>query len=580
LVNLLFHIINAFLVYVLFSRYAGPIQEKFHSWKYILVALIFLVHPINTESVTYLTSRSCVLSLFFMLVSLLCFFKGTEKGLHAGYYVASIVFFFLSLASKRTGIVLIPLLLLFDYFYIAKEKKIFFLRLKYHLPFLITPVLMLPVLLHYAMSSYIVQRPWLENALTELRVIVQYGKLLFVPLGLNIDHDIKPSSLMDGAVAFSILCIAALIALALFVRKKVPGISFGIFWYFLALAPFLAIRVEGFMAERWVYVASIGFSMVIAELVALVAQKHRKTALAVAGACIILLGAATIIRNEVYASPVRLWEDAVQKSPGKPRAYLNLGRAYIESGNAAKAVEKIQTALRIGRDRSLKRDEVVAAYINLAAAYGNDNKKVEEALKSAEPHAAQNHQYHHSLGLLYMRTGKFTQAIAAFQKALELLPNSPTLLNQIGNAYERVRQDKKARDYYQKAVNGIPQNGIDFVNQGEAYLKLGDPQKRLASYYDAVQVDPFDIAIRLDLANILLAAGSLDDAWKQYQSVRKITSHSAAAYRGMGNILFAEGRYREAEQYYVKALQLLPLDASLERQSLLNVVEDIHRRGY
>jgi protein O-mannosyl-transferase len=578
LVNVIFHIINAFLIYVLFQRYAEPDQEKTPSWKYLIAALVFLVHPINTESVTYLTSRSCVLSLFFILASMLCFSKGTNEGRHWGYYIASIVCFFLALASKRTGIILVPLLLLFDYFYLARDKKMFISRLKFHLPFIIIPVLMSLVLLRY-ITSYSGHHPWTENTLTELRVIVQYAKLLLFPVGLNIDHDIRPSLFLDSSVVLSLASIVALVFVAFILRKKVPGISFGISWYLFALAPFLVIRVEGFMAERWVYVASIGFSIALSELVMLGAQKYHKTAIAVAGVGILLLGAGTIMRNEVYASPISLWEDTVKKSPEKPRPYLNLSKAYIENGNPQKAIQHIQTALSLGHDRGLEDKEIVAAYMNLAAAYGTDDKKAEEALKSAAPYAAYYHQYYHSLGLLYARTGKDDLAIAAFKKALELVPNSPTLLNQMGNSYAKMNQGKKAKECYILAVNGIPRHGIDYVNQGEAYQKLGDLKKMLAAFFEGAQVDPFDITVRLNLANTLFYTGNLEEAWKQYDIVLRTSPNFAKAYSGMGTILLSQYRYRDAEKYFVKALDLTPSEAIAERQNLLRIVDEVHRRA-
>ena len=416
---------------------------------------------------------------------------------------ASIVSFLFGLASKQTAIVLVPLLLLFDYYYVAKNWKTLFSRLKYHLPFLLLTVLLSLVYMH-SVTAPEAQRPWTEHVLTELRVIMQYVKLLLVPAGLNIDHDIMPSSFVDGRVALSLAVIVALLIVAVFVRKKVVGISFGIFWYFIALAPFLIIRLNDFMAERWVYSASVGFSLVVAELVMLGVRSYRQTTIVVTGACILMLGALTVMRNDVYASPIRLWEDAVQKSPDKPRPYLNLSRAYIENGDSAQAIHSIQTALLIGRERGLKKKESVAAYINLAAAYGDDYGKAEEALKTIGPSASEYHEYYHNLGLIYMKTGKHAQAIAEFQKALELLPGSPTLLNLIGNEYERLYQDGKARGYFQLAVNGLPQNGVDYASQGDAHQKLGDANKMLACYFEAVNVDPFNIVIRLDLANILL----------------------------------------------------------------------------
>jgi tetratricopeptide (TPR) repeat protein len=573
LLNVLIHIMNAFLLYVLFARYADPDSRTGYSLQYVLAAVIFLIHPINTESVTYLSSRSSVLSTFFVLASMLSFFRATEKEhfrLH--YYLLSFLFFMMGLFSKEAAIILPPLLILFDYFFLSRSGQIFRSRLKYHVPYILLTFVLFLVYLSYVTKPE-ADRPWSTHIPTELSVFVEYIRLLFIPLGLTIDHDVAPLNLYSGRALFSLVLVMSLLVLALIIRKTKPAISFALFWFFLSLSPFLVIRVNDFMAERWVYTASIGFAVGVTGLVMRASQLNRKVVAAVVVVLLVLFGTLTVMRNQVYASPVLLWEDAVRKASEKPRPYLNLSQANIDNGDLAQGVVNIQEGLALGEKRGLTRKERVAAYINLAAAYqyGNDLQKAEEALKMIGHEAADHPEYHHSLGLLFMKTRRIDQALSEFTKALAIRPQSPTYLYLAGTCYEALGQQKSAKDYFSRALVGVPQSGSDYINQSLALVKLGEEEKVLDPLFEGVRTDPFDLRMRLSLADALLSRQILDEAWKQYRIAAAFAPRSSAAYRGMGIILLSRGENREASRYFEKALSILPPE-SPERKGLLELL--------
>lgn len=575
--NLLIHIVNAFLFYILFARYADPDSRTGYSLQYALAAVIFLIHPVNTESITYLSSRSSSLSTFFVLASMFCFFRATEGRLRLPMYLLSIFFFITGLFTKETAIVLPPLLVLFDYFFVSNSGRNLMSRLRYHAPFILLMLVLLLVYISYFTRPE-ADRPWGTHIPTELSVFVEYGRLLLLPVGLTIEHSVKPLSLFSGRAIFSFIVLIALLSSALFLRKRKPTISFSIFWFFLSLSPFLVIRLNDFMAERWLYTASIGFAVGMAAVIMFASRSYPKTTGAVAAVLLVLLGVLTIMRNQVYTSPILLWEDAVKKSPDKPRPYLNLSRAYIDNGDLALGVESIREGLTRGKNGGLKDKELVVAYINLAAAYQNqdDLQKAEESLKTIEREGSSYHQYHHSLGLLYTKTRRYNQALSEFKKALAIRPSSPTYLYLMGDCYEALGKHKTAQDYHTSAAHGIPQNGQEYINQGEAFFKLGDADKRLACLYEAVKADPFDLHARLYLADTLLVNENLAGAWKQYAAAVEIAPRSVSAYRGMAVILLSQGERGEARSYLLKALSMLPAD-SPERRRLVELLDKTQR---
>gem|GEM_PF-490984 len=570
ILNLLIHTINAFVLYLIFFRYAETNKDKKYSLKYLLAAVIFLIHPINTESVTYISSRSSVLSGFFVLMSLLCFFRGTEDRLHAGFYIASILFFTLGLSTKEASIVLFPLLILFDYFFISKGLKNLFSRLKYYFLYILLISLLSAIYIHYVtMPMPDAERPWHTHILTELKVFAEYLKLLLIPVGLNIDHDIKPSNFIDGYVVFSLALMLTLISTAIFLKKRWPVISFAIIWVFINMAPFLAIRLNDFMAERWMYIASIGFSIGIAEVLILLSYYYRRAGIAIAAGIIIMFGTLTVMRNQVYASQITLWEDAAKKSQDKYRPYLNLSRAYKESGNLQLAIENAKKTI----EKTDADGIVIEAYINLSAAYDDmgEYKKAEEALKLVEKYAADNYAYYHNLGAIYLKMREYERALEAFKKALTLHPNSPLIIYSIGVCYENLSQNEKAKEYFMLATQKTPQNAQEYMGQGIAFFELGDGRKALESFYEAVKADSLDVNVRIYLADTLLGNGYHDKAFKQYLTASKISSSYAPAYKGMGKAMLAKGDIKEARGHFKKALSLLP-SGSRERQEVLELM--------
>jgi tetratricopeptide (TPR) repeat protein len=551
LVNLFLHIATAFLFYLLCSWYVGRPDDKQLKIKCVFAAALFLLHPIATESVTYLSSRSSVLSTFCILAALFAFFKGTVGKFRVVPYAFSLLFFCFGLSAKESAIVTPALMLLFDLSFIT-DRKPFSSRVKYYVPFLGILLAASFFYAKYLVHPEVSDRAWTTHVLTEFKVFVQYLRLLILPIGLSIYHDVRESISIDFPVILSVAITAGLLILAMLIRRKNRIMFFSILWFFINLAPLLVVKLTDFMAERWVYAASLGFAFAVSELLALVFQWQKRTAIVLSISLLVCLGTLTALRNRVYSDPVTLWTDAAGKSPGETKPFVNLCASYVERGDADNAIRMCGEAIKKG-DRS---DEV---YINLASALfvKNDLNSAEDIL-TALANNAYREVYHYNLGLIYTTKKEYHKAIQEYEAILVAHPQSVTALAALGKSYRMLNQERKSRDYYSLAVKGLPQNGEDFLMLAESHFQLGEQVAGIASLNEALVTEPLNVNIRNVIASSNLAQKNYDEAYKHYAVMAKISPGMSAAYEGMGRALLAKGERAKAKRNFLKALSLLP----------------------
>ena len=275
--NTALHIANSWFVYLLFlwTLTAPGLKQRFGdptaSRMAFFGALLFAVHPIQTESVTYIISRTELLASFFYLGTFLLFIRGTRTG-SFGYYVAAFVSSLFAMGSKEWAVTLPAMLLLYDYLFIAGgELKKVTSRWKAHL------LLMLPWgLLAYIYVTYIAGStsagfsisgqkgitPW-TYLLTSFNVTWTYIRLLFLPINQNLDYDYPVAkTLFELPTLLSFLGHLAVTGTAfwLFKKKGHVLIPFGIAWFYITLSPTQSfVPILDVIFEHRIYLPSIGF---------------------------------------------------------------------------------------------------------------------------------------------------------------------------------------------------------------------------------------------------------------------------------------------------------------------------------
>jgi hypothetical protein len=188
----------------------------------------------------------------------------------------------------------------------------------------------------------------LDYLLTQCVVIPRYLALVMVPVGQNIDHDVAVERTLAPAVVGGIVFLVALLAFGVYGLRRWPVIGFGIVWMFIALSVESSmLPIRDVMVEHRMYLAMPGLALAAATVFAWGFSRRRSAVVAVGGAVIAILAVLTVLRNEVWRTPLSLWQDALAKSPGKARVHTNLGMALQTSGEWQKAIDHYCRALEL-----------------------------------------------------------------------------------------------------------------------------------------------------------------------------------------------------------------------------------------
>jgi tetratricopeptide (TPR) repeat protein len=500
--NFLFHLGSAiFLFFCALAIFRSQEEESGAPVLFIapalFVALLFAAHPIMTESVTYISGRTSSLAGLFYLGTLSLYtaaFLGKQMdagggGRRTAFYAASVVLFFLSLWVKESNATLPLILLALDFYFVERGhwRRLLNSVLRAAPFFLIlTGILLWRKVYVGAIGEARPLRSMTVNLLTQFRVVVEYIRLLFIPVNQNIDHDVALAhSLLEPPtlLAFLLLLLIGLAALLLFKKSKIA--SFGIIWFFVNLAPTSSvIPLWDLMSERWLYIPSIGAFLVAGGALAKVyklgrsREALRKLASASAVAVVCAFSVLTIARNTVWKNEYTLWRDAVEKSPRKARPHNNLAMALAEKGDLEGALREAHAALSLEPESPETSFNLASLYLQLGR-YDEAIVLLRHTLarfpsSGIPPRLADDFaKAHFNLGSAYLYKGDYEQAIAEYRKSLELAPYLPWAHSNMGVAYEMLGDYRLAIAEFEKefALNPSPQVGRNLEN---ARQKLKD----------------------------------------------------------------------------------------------------------
>ena len=364
LVNLLIHLGNSLLVLLLARKLTGSSSRM--CCVALFTALLFALHPIQTEAVTYVAGRSASLMAFFYLASLAAYIHGRVEGRPLLTYTLSPALFLLALAVKETAATLPAALLLWE---ITRQDRPFGLQEALasqaaHLGVLASALaafFAIPghrVLIDYSFAL----RGLYENLLSQIH---GQGTLLthyVLPGRLNFDPDLPTLTRWSWGLALEAGILGSALAAGLWNLKRRPLVSFAILWMFLhSMSVYAAVPRTDILNERHLYLGGFGLFLLAGAGAAWFADQWPKLRLptaAAACALLIVLGLFTAERNAVYRSEIRLWEDTAAKSPGKARVFNNLGYAYFLAGRNEEARKAWLETLRIDPGHELARNNL------------------------------------------------------------------------------------------------------------------------------------------------------------------------------------------------------------------------------
>ena len=416
LVNLVLHIINTLMVFWLVLLMASGIKRKAKEQKRgegrgavvvaLITAAIFLLHPVQVETVAWITQRSNLLFLFFYLLSFILLLKRKMA--------FSLVAFACSLLAKEMALSL-PLVLLAYFIFI--ERKKFLPALYQTLPYFL--VLFAFVLARSAALGQVAQTGYwaggfIPQMLTMVKGFAYYVKLMFLPYPLSIEYLFPIKTAVDLEIIAYALLLSGIIYLAWRARGQYPLLSFGLFWFFLSLVPVSNILpIRALINERFLYPGVIGFGLVVGAAAPLLGARRLKIVMALLMVLTLVYGAVDIYRNLSWQDNFSCAEENLKTCPQSASLHYGMGRAYAERGMYDRAIGEFLLALEIDADtaQAMVAAGIIGEVDPLAVQYR------ETLQKNVKPFDGLN-----NLGTTYLKAGNYRQAALALALAVDKWP--------------------------------------------------------------------------------------------------------------------------------------------------------------
>ena len=490
-VNILLHGANALLLWQLLRKLKIP-----GAW---LAAAIWALHPVQVESVAWVTELKNVLMCFFFLMAMLAWAgfvdeKPARKWFH---YTLAIVCYALALFSKTTACTLPAALLLVLW---LKHRPLDFRRWLEIVPFVAMGAGMGLLTVWWERfhqgtqgESFAMGIP--DRLLLISRTIWFYAGKLVWPVNLTFSYPRWNISVTDPWAYFWPVLTIGCGLLIYYLRRSVGrSVEVGVLFFVSTLAPvsgaiMLYTFLYSFVADHYQYVANIGLIALAAAGLAISLGSKQKILSAIAGGGLVLLLAFLTWRQcGMYTDIDTLWRTTCARNPDSWMAHNNLGNCLRQEGKPDDAITQYQEVLRL------------------------------------KPGSA---EAHYNMGMAFTQKGNLDDAVGQYKQALQL--------------------DPKYSDAY--------------INLGTVLLHEGKVDDAVAEYLSAVKLNPNDATAHYNLGTVLLGQGKIDEAVAQLERAVGLKPDYSDAESNLGSALLRQGRLGKANAHFQKALQINPQDA-------------------
>jgi len=487
--NVIFHIANSILLYVVLKRMSGTV------WKSALVAALFAVHPLNVESVAWVSERKNVLCTFFWFMGMWSYAYYVERPTPYRYCLI-ITTFSLGLMSKPMIVTFPFTLLLLDYWPMGRltSWKMFPRLVFEKIPlFILAAIVGIATFLssfHGDVTISIDKLPLVDRLANAVVSYAKYLGKMFWPENLAVFY---PYSREFGSfeIIGALLLLFVISGLAIFLTHKCRYALMGWLWYVGTLVPVIGLIQVGkqAMADRYAYVPMIGLFIIIAWGVPDLLRRwpQRKIIFAISsGAVIAGLMICTVLQVRYWQNGVTLFEHALRVTGMNSRAHYNLGISLTDLGKFKEAIYHFGYAIRL-------EPEYAGPYGYMGVALARQGKTDEamvyyhEALR-INPN---DESTHNNLGVAFANKGKFDEAIEHFKEALRIRPDYVYANRNMGGALARLGKMEEAIGYYEKALKIDRDNAVTHNNLGLALANVGRDQEAIGHFQEALKINPY-----------------------------------------------------------------------------------------
>ena len=434
---------------------------------------LFALHPIQSQAVIYISQRAALMACFFYLLSVIFYIqarqlhrKGSNRIKSFLFFVLCILFAIMAFLSKKNAASL-PLMILMAEFMVFTDFRSGWIKKLTVIILLISLISLCFLWLGGALRDdlpLVLQRidrltrettgfsRW-QYLLTQFTVIFLYMRLIAFPNGLNIDHayPIK-NEFFTGVTPYTFLILIAILIFAIISAKKYKILSFGIFWFFIALSVESSIiPIRDTMVEHRVYLALPGICMIFAFLMIKLAHIRKGLAISMSVGISLICAVSVFERAQTWQSELRLWQDSAKKAPHNARAWNNYGNSLFATHNYQAAFAAFKHAITASPSYAWP-------YCNLGKIYvkRGDLRKAETLFLQSIQRFPRFAEAHNNLAVVYMKQNQIEKGIRYFEKALEIDNEQPDTHYNLGKAYLDLKQPEKAMEHLMQAVTIKP----------------------------------------------------------------------------------------------------------------------------
>lgn len=569
--NLILHIINAVLLFLLLNQLTGAI------WRSAMVAVLFSIHPINVESVAWVAERKNVLSTFFWFLTMLFYVHYVRKPAPTAF-LPVVISFALGLMSKSMLVTLPFVLLLMDYWPLnrtvinaqdqdktdnqitaatGRTKLIYLIKEKIPL-FILTAVAICVTLYTQHLVGAVVSTKSLSLVQRISNAVFSYGlyiKKMFWPADLSVFYPRYDIEIWQILIVSILLVSLSIIILRYY--RKYPYLSVGWFWYLGTMVPVIGFVQVGAqsMADRYAYVPFIGLFIMLVWYAVDVAgkSKNAKFSLALTSFLVILtLSVVAWQRCQLWGDQLALYNDAL-KNQKSALVYNLRGIAYAEKGQNELALGEYHAAVKLDE----KFAEALNNRGNLYASMGQH----ENALRDFDEAQRLKPRYadaYYNKGLLYLGTRQLDAAIADFTSAIQLDTNNADYFNNRGVALRLKGDYKKSFADFNQALKINGNMAEAYFNRGIIYQMHSQYLPAIVNYTEALEIKPAYLDAYFNRGVLFAALGKFDQAIEDFRYVLQINPKYVPALNHLGILFEKMKRYEESSAQFQKSLQIQP----------------------
>jgi len=566
--NLAIHVLAALVLFGTVRRTLVP-RTVLAAAVAFSVSLVWVLHPLQTESVTYVIQRAESLMGLLYLLTLYCFIRGAGAAGAARilWFSLSCAACFLGMATKEVMISAPLVVLLYDRTFLSgsfpkslRARPWVYAGLASSWSVLL--VLVLSTHGRSGTAGFDSGVSWSSYGATEMPAIVHYLVLSVWPGRLVFDYGTALVPLSPATVAYLVAfsVLAAAVVWALFKR---PVLGFLGFCFVVILAPSSSVFPVASepIAEHRMYLALIPVAiLVVAGMYRWLGRAALPCSLAVAAA----LFATTFRRNEVFRTEEGIWGDTVAKRPGNERAHNNLGDALDSEGRIPEAIAQFREVIRLKPDYAEAHSNLGNALAKLPGRLAEAASELELALRLKPDFA----KAHNNLGSVFAKTpGRLEAAVVQFEDALRLRPDYADAENNLGNALVAEGRFAAAIGPLEAALRLNPDSAEAHSNLGNCLARLpGRLDEAIAQYGEALRLRPGYANAHNNLGSALAREGGrLNEAVAQFQEAIRLRPDYADAHCNLGMAFGSEGRMAAAAAEFQEALRLQPDNALAAR---------------